>query len=438
MLAGLGLTQMLMALRVSGRGLGLVLACGAMVSCGSGSGGSGTQSRPADTAAANAKPTIAGTPPLEAIANVEYEFQPEANDTDGDTLTFHVVNRPEWATFSPSTGRLFGTPPASARPLYTGIEISVTDGKSTSSLPPFDLAIAGLDTPPAVNRPPAIAGMPAQTATVALEYVFEPTVSDPDGGTLLFSVANRPGWASFSTRTGMLRGTPAASDVGIYPSVTITVSDGYAEATLPEFSIAVVPQDVPPPNRGTPGPDMQAENRAPSISGVAAATVTANEWYSFAPFASDPDGDALRFSIDNKPPWANFNTSTGRLSGTPSPSDTGTYSNIRITASDGELSATLPGFTIAVQDLQPGSAILSWAPPTRNEDGSPLTDLKGYKIYYGKSVARLDTVLDIPNPGISTASVSNLSPANWFFVVTAYNRSDVESAPSNAASKTIR
>jgi hypothetical protein len=98
----------------------------------------------------------------------------------------------------------------------------------------------------------------------------------------------------------------------------------------------------------------------------------------------------------------------------------------------------LPGFTIAVQDLQPGSAILSWAPPTRNEDGSPLTDLKGYKIYYGKSVARLDTVLDIPNPGISTASVSNLSPANWFFVVTAYNRSDVESAPSNVASKTIR
>jgi len=30
-----------------------------------------------------------------------------------------------------------------------------------------------------------------------------------------------------------------------------------------------------------------------------------------------------------------------------------------------------------------GSALLSWNAPSTNEDGTPLTDLAGYKIYYG-------------------------------------------------------
>ena len=85
-----------------------------------------------------------------------------------------------------------------------------------------------------------------------------------------------------------------------------------------------------------------------------------------------------------------------------------------------------------------GSATLSWTPPTQNEDGSPLTGLKGYKIQYGQSASGLDTVLDIPNPGISTAVVENLSPATWYFAVKAYNSDGVESSLSNVASKAVK
>ena len=38
-----------------------------------------------------------------------YEFVPDAADADEDVLTFAIENRPDWATFSPTTGRLSGT-----------------------------------------------------------------------------------------------------------------------------------------------------------------------------------------------------------------------------------------------------------------------------------------------------------------------------------------
>ena len=64
---------------------------------------------------ANAVPTIVGTPDTKAVVGQTYEFAPEAADPDEDVLTFAIENRPGWASFSPSTGRLSGRPPAIRR-----------------------------------------------------------------------------------------------------------------------------------------------------------------------------------------------------------------------------------------------------------------------------------------------------------------------------------
>jgi hypothetical protein len=199
------------------------------------------------------------------------------------------------------------------------------------------------------------------------------------------------------------------------------VSDGSLSASLAPFTITV-----------------QGANRSPTISGTPTTSVTVGQSYSFQPTASDPDGDALSYSIANKPDWAAFNGSTGRLSGSPTSGDVGTYSGITITVSDGTASSALPAFSITVADAQTGSATLSWSAPTLNEDGSPLTNLKGYRIYYGTSSTNLGNVLEVPTPGTTTAVVENLSPATWYFALKAYNTSNVESGFSNVASKTIR
>ena len=87
------------------------------------------------------------------------------------------------------------------------------------------------------------------------------------------------------------------------------------------------------------------------LSGTPATSVTAAHYYAFQPGVSGA-GKALTFSITNKPSWAQFNTGTGRLSGTPLPqTNVGTYSNILISASDGTARAYLAPFSITVAAL---------------------------------------------------------------------------------------
>jgi hypothetical protein len=178
-------------------------------------------------------------------------------------------------------------------------------------------------------------------------------------------------------------------------------------------------------------------NQKPTISGTPPTSVLEGEAYDFRPSASDPDGDTLIFSVANKPSWAAFDASTGRLYGSPGAGDSGSYANIVISVSDGKAQASLSGYTLTVQQIALGSATLSWNPPTQNADGTPLTDLAGYKIYYGKSSAALDQTISINSVGITTYVVSNLSPATWYFAMTSYNAQGVESDRSSAVSKTI-
>lgn len=181
-----------------------------------------------------------------------------------------------------------------------------------------------------------------------------------------------------------------------------------------------------------------SSNQAPTISGPPLTSARVNEAYSFQPSASDPDGDALTFQISNKPAWATFDTGTGRLSGTPSTSYTGVFSDVRITVSDGRASSALAPFSISVTGSQTtGSATLSWQPPTSNTDGSPLTNLAGYVVRYGTAPDALDIQVRIDNPGLVTYVVSDLAPATWYFQVVAYNSVGVESSPSATGSKTI-
>ena len=163
----------------------------------------------------------------------------------------------------------------------------------------------------------------------------------------------------------------------------------------------------------------------------------AGQAYSFRPSASDPDGDSLTFSITNKPTWAAFSSSTGQLSGTPTSGDVGTYGNITISVSDGQASASLGAFSVAVMQNANGSVTLSWNPPTSNSDGSPLVDLAGFRIVYGQTSRQYTESIDIPTPGVASAVIENLVPATWYFAVKAYTKAGVESDLSNEAFKTI-
>ncbi len=184
-------------------------------------------------------------------------------------------------------------------------------------------------------------------------------------------------------------------------------------------------------------PPPGGSNSAPVISGQAPASVAVGQSYAFQPSASDANGDSLQFAAANVPPWASFDTATGRLTGTPSAGDVGNYSGIAISVTDGKATTSLPSFSISVTQIAVGSATLSWVPPTTNDDGSVLTDLAGYRIRYGRSSTNLDQSVSISNSAINSFAIDNLSPGTWFFAVVTVNSQGTESSPSNVASKTI-
>lgn len=179
-------------------------------------------------------------------------------------------------------------------------------------------------------------------------------------------------------------------------------------------------------------------NRAPTIAGTPQAMVLHDYRYRFVPAGADADGDALTFAIEGLPAWASFDPATGRVSGTPTAADVGNYTNIRISVSDGKATAALAPFAIAVVATAPGSAELSWLPPTANTDGSALTNLAGYRVYWGDAPGNYDKSAAIGSAGIASHVVAPLTPGTWYFVVTAVNADGIESAFSNMASKTIQ
>jgi hypothetical protein len=364
--------------------------------------------------------TINGTPATSVTAGAAYSFKPSVPNTGGATLQWTITNQPPWASFSTSSGALTGTPTSQQVGTYSNIIITVTDGKVSNSSATFAIVVAA-----GPNKAPTISGTPATTVQVGKAYSFTPSGADADQDSLSYSISNKPTWATFSIATGQLSGTPTAQQVGTYSGIVIKVSDGKTSTSLRTFSIQV--------QSATSG----TTNRTPTITGSPAKTVSVGSAYSFKPIGADADNDALTYSISNKPSWASFNSSNGTLSGTPSAGDAGTTTGIVISVTDGKATASLTSFSLAVVEAVTGSATLSWTPPTANTDGSQLTTLAGYRIYYGKSSSQLDQVVEISNPGISSYQVDGLTEGTWYFSVHSYTHAGTESTDSNLASKTI-
>jgi len=83
------------------------------------------------------------------------------------------------------------------------------------------------------------------------------------------------------------------------------------------------------------------------------------------------------------------------------------------------------------------TAFFSWVATTENTDGSKLTDLAGYTIYYGTESSALTQTVQVANPAALGYVVTGLAKGTtWYFQVTSYSSAGEESAPSAITSKT--
>ena len=246
---------------------------------------------------ANRAPTISGQPPASIRAGNQYDFTPTASDLDNDTLTFRIGGKPEWANFNETSGRLWGTPHSSDVGNFGGITIIVSDGELSSQLGPFSINVTS------GNSGPTISGTAPDTVRIGDTYSFTPNASDPEGDELRFEITGKPDWASFSTSTGRLSGTPGRADVGLFQGIQITVTDGTYRASLAPFSIEVIADgsatgsvtlDWTPPSEN--------EDGSASVDVIGYRIYWAPEGESWGPPAMIDNPSVTRFIVDDLPP----------------------------------------------------------------------------------------------------------------------------------------
>lgn len=93
--------------------------------------------------------------------------------------------------------------------------------------------------------------------------------------------------------------------------------------------------------------------------------------------------------------------------------------------------------TVTVTAANNGTATLTWVPPTQNTNGTPVTTLTGYHIYYGTTEGALSQSIVVSGASTTSYEITGLSSGTWYFAVAAMAADGSESAQSNVGSKTI-
>ena len=285
----------------------------------------------------NTIPAISSTGVLSVEAGSEYSYTLASSDSDGDALTLSATTLPSWLSFDDSTGILSGTPEETDVGDHP-VTLTVSDGTDDLTQS-FTIAVTAAPEVLPELHAPEITSTALTSVTAGTAYTYTLTATDADSDTLTMSAAipAEATWLTFDTVTGILSGTPTASDVGTI-GVTLTVADGTdADDATQTFSIVVDAVVVP-------------QNNAAVITSTEITNATVDSAYSYTLTATDADTDTLTMSavIPAELSWLSFNTETGVLSGTPVLANIGA-AEITLAVNDGTVDTTQT-FTITVAD----------------------------------------------------------------------------------------
>jgi hypothetical protein len=94
------------------------------------------------------------------------------------------------------------------------------------------------------------------------------------------------------------------------------------------------------------------------------------------------------------------------------------------------------GSAVSMVTVRVADKTLRWRAPTQNVDGTPLTDLAGYRVYWGLSSRSYSGSYTINSP-TTTQWEATVSPGEYYFALTALDHENNESGYSNEVLKLI-
>ncbi|RRS34683.1 MAG: hypothetical protein OI74_04570 [Gammaproteobacteria bacterium (ex Lamellibrachia satsuma)] len=271
----------------------------------------------------NQSPAVTSTPPLNAVAGVEYLYDVEASDPEADPLTFALVQAPAGMSIVPATGVVNWTPDTSQAGNQS-VTIQVDDGKGGIAEQVFSILVS----PP--NQPPVFISAPLLDAAVGVTYTYDVEASDPDLDALTFTLEQAPIGMSIAPQNGLIAWMPDLFQAGSQ-AVKVNVEDGRGGIAHQSFTLTV----APPPNQ------------SPVITSAPVLDAIAVEFYAYDVDAGDPDGDPLIFAIDTAPAGMVIDPASGLLSWLPDAAQVGDHSVV-VSVDDGRGGLVSQSFTLTV------------------------------------------------------------------------------------------
>jgi len=243
---------------------------------------------------ANAAPEFTTTPVDEAAVGIDYIYEAQAIDSDGDALTYELLSPPDGIDINSDTGMLTWNPTASDIGTHS-LVLQVSDGKGGIDRQNYTLEVS---TPPP-NRPPLFTDPPVVDARVNTAYSYIPTVVDPDGDFLTISLVSGPEGMAIDPDTFEVTWTPTSDQLGI-DDVTLRVTDGRGGIAGQQFSVLT---------------QMEAGNAPPTIVSSPETMVYLGADYVYQVEAVDPDADELTYELVSGPEGLTIDPITGEIRG---------------------------------------------------------------------------------------------------------------------------
>ncbi|MDU0460260.1 MAG: MBG domain-containing protein [Geobacteraceae bacterium] len=294
----------------------------------------------------NHPPLMGDIPAASVDEGATFTYQVVAMDSDADTLSYGLNDAPDGMAIS-ATGLI--SYPAGVAGTYV-VTVTVTDSGvgNISVSKTFTLTVKK------VNHPPVITSTPLLTANDYQLYTYSIAASDPDGDSLSYGFITKP---QGMTITGnLVSWTPTMAQAG-NQAVQIVVNDGNGQYVYQEFTIVVTHVNRPP---------------VISTATLPPATATVGTFYSYRVVASDPDGNALSYSLTTKPAGMTIGT-TGVIGWTPTADQNNQLHAVTAQVSDGQGGTASYSFSITVGTVSAQDPVITWAAPAAITYGTQLS-----------------------------------------------------------------
>jgi parallel beta-helix repeat protein len=325
-------------------------------------GGSDSQSFNISVANVNDPPTMSSTPIIVATEDIQYTYDVDGLDIDGDLLTYSLSTYPQGMTIDNASGLITWTP-TNSQVGDNSVVVLVSDQNGGSETQSFSITVDNS------NDAPILFSTPITTATEDEIYVYDVDANDVDTqDTLIYSLTAFPTGMTIDPNSGVITWTPTNAQVGANP-VTVLVTDENGTSDTQSFIITVA-----------------NANDSPQIVTTSITVATEDLQYTYDVEALDIDGDVLTFILSTYPSGMTIDIVSGLIAWTPLNSQVGD-NNVVILVSDGNGGTDIQSFTITVANVNDAPSIISPPITTATEDELYVYDVDATDVDVGDTIS---------------------------------------------------